>query len=105
MQRIHNPVTPFAKYSNFNKNTLFKHKNPTGVRNASIIQPLRSQNIQTISQSHSSFLKTLQTLKFQNLSKQRERSLCSLKIKILTNYPTNLITSKIIIKTLFKPKI
>ena len=47
MQRVHNPVTPFAKYSNFNKN-VFQTKNPMGVRNASIIQSLRSQNIQIL---------------------------------------------------------
>ena len=33
--------------------------------------------------------------KFQDLGKQRERSLCSLKIEIPTNYPTNSIPSKI----------
>ena len=38
---------------------------------------------------------TLQkTTKFQDLGKQRERSLCSLKIKILTNYPTYLTTQQ-----------
>ena len=35
------------------------------------------------------------TTKIRNLGKQRERSLCSLKIKISANYPTNLIPSKI----------
>ena len=73
-QRVHNPATPFAKYSN-------------------------------ISQSHSSFLQLCKPPKFRNLSKQRERSLCSLKIKILTNYPTHLTPSKILIKMLFINKI
>ena len=68
--------------------TFFKQKNPTGVRNASIIQPLHSQNIQTISQSHSSFLKLCKLPKIRDLGKQRERSLCSLKIKI-SNKLTN----------------
>ena len=46
---------------------------------------------------------TLQkTTKFRNLGKQRERSPCSLKIEISTNYPTNLIPSKIPTQTLFQ---
>ena len=40
--------------------------------------------------------------KFRDLGKQRERSLCSLKIKTLTNYPTNLIPSKSPTQTLFR---
>ena len=35
------------------------------------------------------------TTKIQDLGKQRERSLCLLKIKISTNFPTNFIPSKI----------
>ena len=42
------------------------------------------------------------TAKIQNLGKQRERSLCSLKIKISTNFPTNRIPSKILTQNVFQ---
>ena len=35
------------------------------------------------------------TTKIRVLGKQHERSLCSLKIEIPTNYPTNLIPTKL----------
>ena len=42
------------------------------------------------------------TTKIQNLGKQREQSLCSLKIKISTNFPTNHIPSKILTQNVFQ---
>ena len=61
--------------------TFFKTQNLKDVRNA-------SKNYQN-----------------SNLGKQRERSLCSLKIEISTNFPTNFIPSKLLPKTFSKPKI
>ena len=45
---------------------------------------------------------TSETTKIQDLGKQRERSLCSLKIKISTNLPTNRIPSKILTQNVFQ---
>ena len=42
------------------------------------------------------------TTKIQNLGKQHEWLLCSLKIKISTNLPTNRIPSKILTQNVFQ---
>ena len=84
-------IALFAKNQNFNKlsnqlnppakfltQTLFQTQNPKDVRDAS------------------------RTTKVRDLGKQRKRSLCSRKNQISTNYPNNLIPTKLFANSKFK---
>ena len=125
MQRAHNPAAPFAKYSNYIPKSLkfpktlqipkiskfkqttrtialfAKNQNLNKLSNQLNSQQNYNQNVfqtQNLMVVHNAS----KIIKFRNLGKQRERSLCSRKNQISTNHSNNLIPTKLFANSKFK---